>query len=290
MSRVLTPASLPEALDFLAHYPEAQPLAGGTDLLVRRRAAGSADARPLLAIAHLPELRGIRDDGTHLFIGAATPFATIAADPRVQASAPVLARAARCVGGPALRNMATLGGNIRTASPAGDSLPPLYAFDASVELASARATRRVPIERFILGPGKTALNGDELITGILLPSGKHAPCPVKDIQCFEKVGRRESMAISVASFCAIARLDDNGCLAEARFSWGSVGPTVVRLPALESALRGARPDAENIGQAVQMAHDGVSPISDLRASAAYRRRLAGNLLARFLEGVARSRA
>ena len=88
---------------------------------------------------------------------------------------------------------------------------------------------------------------------------------------------------------AIARLDDNSCLAEARFSWGSVGPTVVRLPALEGVLHGAPPDAESIGLAVRMAHDGVSPISDLRASAAYRRRLAGNLLARFLEVLARSR-
>ncbi len=277
---MFTPGNLSEALEMLAQNPEALPLAGGTDLLVRRRADAALGERPLLAISRLQELHGIRDDGTHLSIGAATPFAHIAADPLVQASAPVLARAARSVGGPAIRNMATLGGNIRTASPAGDSLPPLYLLDARIELASSQATRIVPIEEFVLGPGRTALRDGELILRILLPAAKQTSYPVHR---FEKIGQRQSMAISVASFCALARLDNDGSIAEARFSWGSVGPTVVRLSTLENVLRGVRPDPAMICRAARMAHDGVSPISDLRASADYRRRVAGGLLARFLE-------
>ncbi len=280
MSRVLTPTSLAEALVMLAENREAMPLAGGTDLLVRRRSGAVPMDRPLLDLCRLEELQGIHDDGERLSIGAATSFSRIVSNPLVRAVAPVLADASRAVGGPALRNMSTLGGNIRTASPAGDSLPPLYVLGAQVELASAQAKRTVPIDEFILGPGKTALHDGELILRILLPSAQHADSPV---QRFEKIGQRQSMAISVASFCAMARLDADGRIAAARFAWGSVGQTVVRLPALENALLRALPDAATIEQAARMARDGVAPISDLRASADYRRSVAGRLLARFLE-------
>ena len=282
MIRVLTPADLQEAFLLLERHPDAVPVAGGTDLFVRRRGAGVPDARPLLAVSRLEELGGIREEGAHLAIGAATPFSRICLDPLVLAHAPLLARAARAVGGPAIRNMATIGGNIHTASPAADSLPPLYLLDARIEIASSQTTRTLPIGEFVLGPGKTALRHGELITRVLLPSGNQT---ADSVQCFEKVGRRESLAISVTSFCGVVRMAGDGTIEAARFAWGSVGPTVVRLPMLEKTLAGVRPEREIVDRAARMARDGVSPISDIRASADYRRRVAGNLLVRFLEGL-----
>lgn len=284
MSAVLAPQSLAEALELLDRHRDAQPLAGGTDLLVRRRAAAATsadDSPPLLWLARIDALRRIAEDADGaLAIGAATSFAQLIADPLAGHRAPLLLRAARTIGGPALRNMATIGGNVATASPAGDSLAALHLLGAEIELASRRATRRLPIAEFIGGPGKTARHADELITRIVVPPAPPLPC-----QAFEKVGRRRAMAISVVSFCAAARLAADGTIAEARLAWGSVAPTVLRLPALESALAGARADRATIADAVRLVEDGVRPIDDLRASAAYRRRVAGRLLARFLGGL-----
>lgn len=290
MSAVLTPSCLAEALELLARHPDAQALAGGTDLLVKRRAAAAATTattattaaidtpRALLCLGGIKELQGIALNEGDLAIGATTSFARIAADPRVIARAPLLARAARSVGGPAIRNMATLGGNIATASPAGDSLTPLYLHDAMIELAAAGGRRRLPITDFISGSGRTALLPGELIVRVVLPAAAPFDC-----QRFDKVGRRQSMAISVASFAAQARLRADGTIDELRLAWGSVGPTVLRLRELESALAGTRLDPAVIADAVEVARRHLAPISDIRASADYRRLVAGKLLARFLE-------
>ena len=282
MSAFLSPATLPEALDLLARNADALPLAGGTDLLVRRRSGAVDEARPLLALDRLAELHGVSVERECLAIGAATSFSALIGSPLVAAHAPVLASAARTVGGPALRNRASLGGNLCTASPAGDSLPPLAVLAAEVELMSAHGRRVLSVDEFITGPGKTALRPGELLCRVFIPL---ASASEFSHQRFEKVGRRQSMAISVTSFCGGLRIQDDGCITSARFAWGSVGPTVVRLPAVEKALLGERLNAENIGAAAEVARAGVTPISDDRASAEYRRRLAGNLLARFLAGV-----
>lgn len=278
MRAVLHPSCLDELLSEMAHNHAALLLAGGTDLLVRLRSQTVQDGRPLISLANLQELHGVRADVATIAIGAATPFSAISADPLIAEHAPLLAHAARTIGGPAIKNMATIGGNIRTASPAGDSLPPLYLLEAKIEIASQRGKRCLPIGEFIVGPGETALHGDEVITRILLP--RRAPFPR---QCFEKVGRRRSMAIAVASFAGLVRLSAGGKVEAARFAWGSVGPTVVRVPALEAQLAGARLDDDTICTAADVVRATVSPISDIRATADYRRSVAGNLLARFLE-------
>ena len=279
MRAILTPSSLEELFTLMERHPTALPLAGGTDLLVRLRAAALQDERPLLSIAKVTQMHGIRMEGTGLAIGAAETFSRIIADPLVAEHAPLLARAARSIGGPALRNMATIGGNIRTASPAGDSLTPLYLLDAAIEVASPQGRRLVPIGAFICGPGRTALGDGEMITRVLLPRAAGLPC-----QCFEKIGRRRSMAIAVTSFAGLLRLSGAGTLEEARFAWGSVGPTVLRFPSLEAELVGSRLDAGTVRHAARMVRESVCPISDIRATADYRRGVAGNLLVRFLEG------
>ena len=278
MTTVLTPATLDETLRLLAEHPHALLMAGGTDLLVRRRATFAEDAPPLLSLGRVAELRGIAEEDSLLTIGAATPFECIIADPRVNRYASLLVQAARSIGGPAIRNMATLGGNICTASPAGDSLPPLILLDARVELVSRSGTRTLPIAAFIHGPGHTALRQGELLTRILLPKTS-----LFFRECFVKIGRRKALAISVTSFAGLARLDQGGAIDEICMAWGSVGPTVVRLPALEKALAGEQVHTALIEQVRLAVAQGVSPITDLRASAGYRCRVAANLAAHFVE-------
>lgn len=280
MRVVLTPSCLTELFLLWERYPEALPMAGGTDLLVRLRSQSGQDGRALMSLARVEELHGIRKEGKTLAIGATTSFSRIIADPLVAEHAPLLAQAARTVGGPAIRNMATIGGNIGTASPAGDSLSPLYLLEAEIEMASQRGKRCLPMGEFIINPGQTALSDGEVITRILLPS--IAPFPH---QCFEKVGRRRSMAIAVASFTGLVRLSGKRTIEAAKFAWGSVGPTVVRIPQLEEKLTGAGLDNDTIGHAAQLVRDSVSPISDIRATADYRCSVAGNLLVRFMENL-----
>jgi xanthine dehydrogenase FAD-binding subunit len=280
MRAVLKPACLEELFFLLDRHPEALPMAGGTDLLVGLRRETGRDERPLLLLSHVAELQGVRDAGNEISVGAATPLTRLITDPLVVHHAPLLVRAARSIGGPAVRNMATIGGNIRTASPAGDSLPPLYLLGAEVELASRKGGRRMSIEEFVDGPGRTQLDNREIITRILLP---HAAC--FPFQAFDKVGLRRSLAVAVISFAGMVRLSPDGAVEEARFAWGSVGPTVVRLPGLEAKLTASRLDGDTIRTAAEIARRGVSPIDDIRATADYRRSVAANLLVRFLEGI-----
>lgn len=280
MRAILRPSSLDELLHKMEQNPEALLMAGGTDLLVRLRRQSGHDQCPLISLANLQELHSIRRDETSIAIGAATAFSAIIADPLITEHAPLLARAARTIGGPAIRNMATIGGNIRTASPAGDSLTPLYLLDALIEIASQRGKRLLPIGEFIIGPGQVALCYDEVITRILLPRRADSPC-----QWFEKVGRRKSMAIAVTSFAGLAKLSDEGTIEEACFTWGSVGPTVVRIPALEKELVNSPLDDNTIRHAAEIVRESVAPITDIRATADYRRSVAGNLLVRFMESL-----
>lgn len=280
MSLVLTPASVDEALRRLAEDPQAQVLAGGTDLLIQRRQRTAPDHGNLIALAGMPQLQGIAEEDGFLAIGAGTPFSRIIADPLVHRHAPLLVRAAQTIGAPAIRNMATLGGNIATASPAGDSLPPLFLLDAQIELASLAGKRLLPIAAFILGPGQTALHRGELITRILLPKA-----PPFTHSCFVKIGRRQALAIAVTSFAGLAHLAQDGRIVSLRMAWGSVGPTVVRFPALEGELAGATVEASTCARLRMAVQQGVSPITDFRASAHYRRLVAANLAVRFMEAL-----
>lgn len=280
MREILKPCCLEELFFFLDRHPDALPMAGGTDLLVKLRKETVRDHRPLILLSGVEELNGVRDTGREISIGAATPLSRMITDPLAALRAPLLVHAVRTIGGPAVRNMATIGGNIRTASPAGDSLPALYILGAEVELASRAGRRRLPIEEFVLGPGRTQLGNREIITRVLTPHAGRFP-----YQSFEKVGLRRSLAIAVVSFAAMLRFSPDGTVAEARFAWGSVAPTVARVPQLEAGLAGRRLDADAIRFAADSVRAFVSPIDDIRASAGYRRSVASNLLVRFLEGI-----
>ncbi len=275
MSAVLLPHSLTELWAVLCERPDGCLMAGGTDLLPARRRA-PADERPLVCLERIPELHEIREqpDGG-LEIGAGVSFARLAAHPTLRADYPVLAQAAASVGAPAIRAMATIGGNICTASPAGDSLPPLYLLDAVLTLHGPTGKRRLPIAEAISGPRRTVLAPDEILVVVTLPP----PRPWQ-VQRYDKIGRRNALAIAVASLATAIRLDDDGRVTEARFAWGSVGPTVLRCAAAEQALCGRPLTQTTLADAAALADAVLQPIDDLRASAWYRRQVANNLLLR----------
>jgi CO/xanthine dehydrogenase FAD-binding subunit len=261
----LTPRTLAEALEARAAHPEATPVAGGTDLMV---AVNFGRVRPeaLLDLSRVDELAGWeRVDGS-LRIGSGMTFARIA---RELAGLAALAQAARSVGSPPIRNRATLGGNLGTASPAGDSVPALAAHGADVLVASVRGERRLRWDEFLLGPKRTALAEDELIVGVELPL-------VDGPASFAKVGTRNAMVIAIAS---ASLLLDPGAR-RVRLALGSVAPTVVRALEAEAFAEAAvdwddpqRPLPEKTAREFgALAGTAAHPIDDVRGSAAYRRR------------------
>jgi CO/xanthine dehydrogenase FAD-binding subunit len=260
----LRPVSLEEALAAKAENPAAVPIAGGTDVMVelnfdRRRPPA------LLDLGGVEPLARWREENGHVRLGATVPYTRIVEE--LGGVLPGLAMAARTVGSPQIRNRAGVGGNLGSASPAGDAHPPLLATGARVELASVRGTRTVPVGEFFTGPKRSALAEDELITAVLVP---RAAGP----QQFAKVGTRNAMVIAVCSFGlaldTAARRVGTGI--------GSAGPTPLRADAAEEFAAAALPwdepatlgeqTAREFGELVAAA---ARPIDDVRGSAAYRR-------------------
>jgi len=272
--RVFLPTTLDAALALRVQYPEALVYCGGTDLLVRLRQMPGA--RPdLICLERVGELLEVSEEAGRIFMGAGVTHARLLDSPLVTQGLPLLAKALDELGSPPVRNMGTIGGNVATASPAGDCLPPLYCLDASVLLASQEGRRKMPVKQWITGPGKTDLRPGELIVGVEV-----IPPPGDEIHHFEKVGQRRALAISVVSLAARMRLSSEGGVKAVRLAWGSVGPTVVTCPAAEQALVGGPLCEEALKKAAKSVRKAVRPISDVRASADYRRQTAGNLLLR----------
>lgn len=250
-------------------------MAGGTDLLARRR--GEAPAL-VACLERIESLYGVGEEDGLIRLGACETHASLLRHPLVRGRLPVLAGALAVLGSPLIRNMGTLGGNIVTASPAGDTLAPLYALDARVELSSRRGPRRVLLADFIAGPGVVRLEPGEIVSAVLV-----SPPDTSALQHFEKVGRRKALAISVVSLAAVILTDSDGVVQQARLAYGSVGPTVVRCQQAEQALTGQRLEREALFAAAQAVRKEISPMDDLRASASYRRDVAGNLLLRLAQ-------
>lgn len=277
MRCVFLPGSIEEALELLHAKPGAVFYAGGTDLLVKIR-SGKMDPPALICLERVEDLKGIREDGDEVLIGAATTHTNLFESPLVRERFPVLIGAVRALGSPPVRNMGTIGGNLVTASPAGDTLPPLYVLDAHVEIRSREGTRRMRVSDFILGPGTVDLKSHELVTAIRLSILQQW-----NVHHYEKVGRRKSQACAVVSLAALMKLDSAGGIEDVRLAWGSAAPTVVMSAQAEALLRGKPLAYDTLKSAVPLVEGAVSPIDDTRASAEYRKILAGNLLFRLLE-------
>jgi CO/xanthine dehydrogenase FAD-binding subunit len=258
---VITPRSLDEALRLKAEHAGSVPIQGGTDVMV---SLNFDDVRPdvLLNLNEVAELRGwSRRNGT-LRLGAGLTYTEALEDEELSAALPALAEASRTVGSPQIRNRGTIGGNLGTASPAGDALPPLLVERAEVVLASTRDERHVPLVDFLVGPKRNALAEDELIVAVDVE-------PSAEPQTFMKVGPRNAMVIAVCSLALVADRKRG----ELRASYGSAGP----VPGLVIA-----PLDEADGFAERVA-EGASPIDDVRGTAAYRRHALRVLTTRALE-------
>jgi CO/xanthine dehydrogenase FAD-binding subunit len=255
--------------------PSAAILSGGTDLLVKIR-GGLVHPGLLVDVGRLPTLRGIRRTGDAIEIGAAVPESEVLASPVVLDALPLLATALRALGSVQIRNRGTLGGNLVNASPAADSAIPLLLYDAELVLVGDSGERTVPLEGFIVGPGRTALGSGEFVRTVRVPIPKTAYGAF-----YHKVGKRRALTIAIASLGALLQTE-GGRIAEARFAAGSVAPTPTRLRAVEAHLRGAPLTDEAIAEAKRLAIEAVSPISDVRATAEYRSRVVGDLVARAL--------
>ncbi len=273
---LIAPRNFDAALGLLAQSPGLwRPLAGGTDLMVLLE-AGKLERRKFFSIWDLPELRGIEEMPEHITLGALTTYTQVLANSTLQREFPLLCAAARETGGIATQNRGTLGGNIGNASPAADSPPALLVYDAEVELVSARGSRWLPYHGFHTGYKKMSLRDDELLRRIRMPRRSGAS---RDY--YRKVGTRRAQAISKVCFAGVARLE-NGRVTECRIALGSVAPVVLRCAATEQVLNDQKVDAGLINAARAQLAQEISPIDDIRSSAAYRLRVAQNLLEEFL--------
>ncbi len=277
MRDVSLPRSLEELWGLLDRESAAALYAGGTDLLVKLR-AGLEDPPALICLERVGELKGVQDELDEVWIGAATTLSTLMEDPIIQRRFQVLRKGLEVLGSPPVRHMGTIGGNIVTASPAGDTLPALYVLGAQLEIRSKDGSRVVAIRDFIVGPGQVLLNRGEILAGIRLRKVQSYA-----IHHYEKVGRRKSQACAIASMAALLTVSDSGVVEAARLAWGSVGPTVVICREAEAAIEGKPLSMESLKLAIPLVEKAVSPIDDIRADAAYRRTVAGLLLLRLSE-------
>jgi CO/xanthine dehydrogenase FAD-binding subunit len=284
----LQPRSLAEALAAKAEFPGAVPIAGGTDVMVE---INFDMRRPeaLLDLTRVGELAGWELADGLVRLGAGVTYARVIAE--LGGLLPGLAMAARTVGSPQIRNRGTVGGNLGAASPAGDCHPVLLAAGAAVQAASVRGSRLIPAAEFFLGPKRSALEADELITAVLVP-------PARGPQQFAKIGTRNAMVIAVCAFALELRPPGGGRTpspgaATVGTGIGSAGPTPLRAAGAEAFLAGALAGAglwqsaapipgevsQRFGELVAAA---ARPIDDVRGTAAYRRHALGVLARRTL--------
>lgn len=275
-----SPTTLADAYAALAERgPALKIIAGGTDLMVLMNAQ-QLDAAEFLDLWRVNELRGIADEGRCLRIGALTTYTQLIASPLVQQHVPALVAASRTIGAIQIQNRGTLGGNVVNASPAGDSLPVLAAYDAEIEIGSARGLRRVAFNGFYTGYRRTVLAPDELVLAVRL-----AKLKAGERDFFWKVGTRRAQAISKTVLAAKAQTA-NGMIESISIGVGSVAPTVIRAPQTEALLTTATLTPALIEQARQLIAQEIAPITDLRSTEHYRRTVTGNVLAKFLRQLA----
>ena len=272
------PTTIEQAVALLANGGDkARPLAGGTDLLVQMR-RGARDLDAVVDVKHIPQLSSISFAPTDgLEIGAAVPCADIRTHPQVLALYPGLVDAVSIIGGTAIQERATMGGNLCNAAPSGDSIPAMIVYDATCLVAGPNGTRTVPVASFCTAPGKTVLAEDELLVSLRFP-----PPAAGSGGAYIRFTPRHEMDIAVAGAGAWVRLNDN-TVAEARIAIGAVAPTPLLVPEAGVWLMGKTPTPEMLAQAGQVAEQAARPITDVRGTEAQRRHLVSVLVRRTLE-------
>jgi len=250
--------------------PKARYIAGGTDLMV-----GQEQPETLISLRSIDGLAGI-DFGTPTAIGALTLVADLLDDKKIAAAYPSVAQACHLFASMQIRNAATVGGNLCNASPAADLAPPFLIHGARVGVHGAAGPREIALEDFLLGPGRTALGDHEVLTHVLLD----VPAPGTRSLFSRKT--RVRMDIALVSVAVLLEIDDGVCR-KARVAAGSVAPTARRLTKVEQLLEGQRITPELIRDAAELGQKSISPVDDIRTTAAYRRRITGVYIRRALE-------
>ena len=278
----LEPHSLEEALGMLEeHGARARLVAGSTDFLVRWR-TGVWRPEVVVCMQHVPELAGIDfndDDG--LSIGALATVQDIEQNPTVRARYPALAAGATAFAGVQVRNLATIVGNVCNASPAGDTLPALLAYDAQCRIVNPNGERWMALTEVFVGPGQTAVESGEIMTEIRLPTP-----PPNSGGLYIKHSPRGAMDISAVGAASVMSLGSDGACASVRIALGAVAPTPIRAFGAEGRLVGQAPTDENIAESARLAAQSSSPIADVRSGAEYRREIAQVLTERTLRHAA----
>lgn len=259
-------SKIEDALKILKEFEDAKIIAGGTDLIIDMK-IGRQRPKRLVDISRLSEIRYIRMSPSSIKIGAGTTLQEIYENFVIKEKALALSEAAGEMASWQIRNVATLGGNLCNASPAADTAPPLLVMDAKLKLLSLDGEREIPIEEFFLGPRKTALRRDELLYEIEIPirSGRTS--------AYMKLGRRDAFTLSIVSVAvSIITIDEK--IEDVKIALNAVAPTPVRAKSAEDFLIGKRVNESNIHQAAELVDKDIKPISDVRASAEYRRKVA----------------
>ncbi len=270
------PKTLPELKENLSQ-PGALILAGGTDIIPKMRKHKFAPTI-LVDTSGIPDLEFIEDQKDEVVIGSLTTHQQIARSPLIASVNPALQAASESIGCIQTRCRGTLGGNLANASPAADTIPPLLIYNASLLIQSLEGERTIPLESFLLGPGKTSLDKGEFIHSVSFPR-------LKDRWGAEfiKVGKRTGMAISVVNAAAAVILDQEGRIADARIALGAVGSVVIRCRETESVLVGRNPDREVYTEAGRRVREEIRPITDVRSTVDYRLHSASVVVSRTLE-------
>ena len=279
--QVISVASAGEAVALLAeHGPAARVMAGGTDLLIEIERGVRSGIETIIDISRAADLNNISLDGGYIRLGALVTHNDAVASELIRSRALPLAQASWEVGAPQIRNRATIAGNVITASPANDTISPLLALDAEVELQSVRGVRRVPLNQFYSGLRRTVMEPDELLTAIFV----RAMQP-NERGAFIKLGLRRAQAITVVNVSAVLAFDGD-MVSRAMITLGSVAPTVIRVPDAEAVLLGKPLTPEVIAEAARVAAATPKPITDVRSTAEYRTEMIAVLITRALRQIA----
>ena len=271
--------TIAEAVELLKEHLDARIISGGSDVLIKIR-EGKMAGTSLVCIRDIQEIKGIRKmDSGDIYIGAGTTFSHITADPVIRRWIPVLGEAVDQVGGPQVRNIGTIGGNICNGAVSADSVPTLFSLNAMLRLSDGKGGRTVPISRFYLGPGRVDLKPGEILTHIIIPEKEYLGYRGHYI----KYAMRNAMDIATLSCSVVSRVnEETKTLEDVRITFGVVAPVPYRFVKSENALKGMTLGEELYKKTEELVRQEISPRDSWRASREFRLQIGGEIAKRAL--------
>lgn len=268
-----------EAVELLTEHPDARIISGGSDVLIKIR-EGRMAGTSLVSIRDIEELKGIeKKDSGDIYIGAGTVFSHITADPIIQECVPVLGEAVDQVGGPQIRNIGTIGGNICNGAVSADSVPTVFSYNSLLHIANAEGGRVVPVREFYLGPGRVALKQGEVLMHVVIPRAEYEGYHGHYI----KYSMRNAMDIATISCSVVSKVDQQaGVIEDVRITFGVAAPVPYRCKKAEEALKGMKIEESLYEKTAQLIREEINPRDSWRASKAFRLQIGGEIAARAL--------